>query len=136
MRFTGFVNASFGIYKTPFIIEPEIYYQQQENTREILLGLYWKFIVKKESHRTSFFHQTKLGVGIYYRNNDALIAKAMLDWNGFGIGFSYDFNLLNSLSTMSHSKGGFEITLKWAVPDLKNQGKISNKSKYKGRKGQ
>lgn len=135
MRITGFVNASIGIYNTPFIIEPEIYYQQQENTREILLGLYWKIILKKASHRTSFFKETKLGVGLFYRNNDALIAKALFDWNGWGVGFAYDFNLLNSLSTMSRSRGGFEVALKWVVPDLNKQGQISHKSHYKGRRG-
>ena len=135
MRFTGFVSASFGIYNTPFVLEPEIYYQQQENTREILLGLYWKFIVKKESYRTNFYRQTKLGVGLFYRNNDALIAKAVIDWNGFGIGFAYDFNLLNPLSTESHTKGGFEVALKWVVPDLKSQGKIKHRTRYKGRRG-
>ncbi len=136
MRFTGFVNASIGIYNTPFIVVPEIYYQQQENTREILLGLYWKFIVKKASRRTSFFKQTILGLGVFYRNNDALIAKALLEWNGFGLGLAYDFNLLNSLSTASNSRGGFEVALKWVIPNLNGSGRIKNRTRYKSRRRQ
>ena len=122
MRFSGFVNASFGITNTHVIIEPGVYYQQQGKAREILLGLYGKYIISGQSQITSFVKQTTVGLGLFYRNQDALIAKAIVEWNGIGLGFAYDFNLFSSLLDVSHSKGGFEIALRWLVPDLSTAG--------------
>ncbi len=122
MRFSGFVNASFGIKNTHIIVEPGVYFQQQGNAREIFMGLYGKYIIKGQSQITSFVKQTTVGLGIFYRNQDALIAKAIVEWNGIGLGFAYDFNLFSSLLDVSHSKGGFEIALRWLVPDLSTAG--------------
>lgn len=120
MRFSGFVNASFGIQNTRVIVEPGVYFQQQGKAREIFLGLYGKYIIQGQSQITSFVKQTTVGLGLFYRNQDALIAKAIVEWNGFGLGFAYDFNLFNSLFDVSRSKGGFEIALRWLVPDISN----------------
>lgn len=122
MRFSGFVNASFGIKNTHVIIEPGVYYQQQGKAREIFMGLYGKYIINGQSQITSFVRQTTVGLGLFYRNQDALIAKAIVEWNGFGLGFAYDFNLFSTLLDVSHTKGGFEIALRWLVPDLSTAG--------------
>lgn len=118
MRISAFVNASFGIRNTHILIEPGIYFQNQGNARELFFGLYGKYIIRGESHITSFVQQTTVGLGLFCRNQDALVAKAMFEWNGLGVGFAYDFNLFNSLMTMSKSRGGMEVALRYVIPNL------------------
>lgn len=118
IRFSAFANASFGIRNTHVLIEPGIYFHNQGNARELFFGLYGKYIIKGESHITNFVQQTMVGLGLFCRNQDALVLKAMFDWNGLGIGFAYDFNLFNSLIQLSKSRGGIEVALRWVVPDL------------------
>ncbi|MCO5259826.1 MAG: PorP/SprF family type IX secretion system membrane protein [Crocinitomicaceae bacterium] len=118
MRFSAFANASFGIRNTHVLVEPGVYFHNQGNARELFFGMYWKYILKGESHITNFVQQTMVGVGLFCRNQDALVIKAMFEWNGIGIGFAYDFNLFNSMVKMSKSRGGIEVALRWVVPDL------------------
>lgn len=118
MRFSGFVNGSFGIRNTRFIVEPGVYYHQQGNAREVMVGTYGRYILKQESRITSFILRTTVAVGLFYRNQDALVAKAHFEWNGLGVGVAYDFNLFNSLVALSKSRGGLEISLRWVIPDL------------------
>lgn len=118
MRFSGFVNGSFGIRNTHVILEPGVYFHQQGNAREIFFGLYGRYIIKGESRITSFVQRTTVALGLFCRNQDALVAKAHVEWNGVGLGVAYDFNLFNSLVAMSRSRGGIEIALRWIIPDL------------------
>lgn len=118
MRFSAFVNASFGIRNTHVLIEPGIYFHNQGNARELFFGLYGKYILRGESHITSFVQRTTVGIGLFCRNQDALVLKAMVEWNGLGLGFAYDFNLFNSLIKLSKSRGGIEVALRYVIPDL------------------
>lgn len=118
MRFSGFINGSFGIKNTHFMVEPGAYFHQQGNAREIFFGLYGRYIIKDESRITSFVTRTTVALGLFCRNQDALVAKAHFEWNGLGIGLAYDFNLFSSLISMSRSRGGIEVALRWVVPNL------------------
>jgi len=118
IRFSGFVNGSFGVPNTHLILEPGVYYHQQGKAREVLLGMYARYIIKDESRITSFVKKTTVALGLFYRNQDALIAKAHVEWRGFGIGVAYDFNLFSDLMKVSRSRGGLELALRWVVPDL------------------
>lgn len=118
IRFSGFVNGSFGIRNTHLLVEPGVYFHQQGNARELLYGLYGRYILKGESRITDFVQRTTVALGIFCRNRDALIAKAHFEWNGIGLGVAYDFNLFSSLITMSRSRGGMEFSLRWVIPDL------------------
>lgn len=125
MRFSGFINGAFGIRRTHVILEPGIYFHQQGNAREIMYGLYGRYVLKAESRITDFVQRTTIALGLFCRNKDALIAKAHFEWNGIGFGVAYDFNLFSSLMIMSRSRGGMEFSLRWAVPDLyKRSGRI------------
>lgn len=118
MRFSGFVNGSFGIRNTNVILEPGVFFHQQGNAREIFFGMYGRYILKGESRITSFVQRTTVALGLFCRNQDALVAKAHVEWNGVGVGIAYDFNLFNSLAAMSRSRGGFEVSMRWIIPNL------------------
>lgn len=118
IRFSGFVNGSFGVPRTHVILEPGVYFHQQGNAREILFGLYGRYIIKDESRITSFVQRTTVALGLFCRNQDALIAKAHVEWRGVGLGVAYDFNLFSSLIAMSRSRGGIELALRWVIPNL------------------
>lgn len=118
IRFSGFVNGSFGIRNTHLLIEPGVYYHQQGNAREIMFGTYARYIINAESRVTSFVQRTTAALGIFCRNKDALIAKAHFEWNGFGVGVAYDFNLFSSLVAMSRSRGGVEFSLRWVMSSI------------------
>lgn len=125
IRYSAFVNGAFGIRRTRMILEPGVYFHQQGNAREIMYGLYGRYVLKAESRITDFVQRTTLALGLFCRNKDALIAKAHFEWNGIGVGFAYDFNLFSSLISMSRSRGGMEFSLRWIVPDLyKHSGRI------------
>lgn len=117
MRFSGFVNGSFGIKNTRVSVDPGIYFYQQGPAREIYLGTYVKYMIKEESHYTVFVQPFTASLGLFYRNQDALVVKALLEWNGIGLGFAYDVNTFNSLMTASKGKGAFEFALRYIIPD-------------------
>lgn len=118
IRYATFVSTSIGIPNSKFLIEPAVYFNHQGNTREILFGTYARYILKGESKITDFVQRTTIALGVFCRNKDALIAKMQVEWNGIGFGVAYDFNLFNSLMTMSKSRGGMEFSLRWIVSDL------------------
>lgn len=117
MRFSGFINGSFGLRNTRVSIDPGIYFHQQGPAREIYLGTYVKYMIKEESHYTIFVQPFTASLGLFYRNQDALVVKAMLEWNGIGLGFAYDVNTFNTLVTASKGKGAFEFALRYLIPD-------------------
>lgn len=121
IRFSAFVNGHFGIPRSKIIMEPGVYFHQQGNAREIMFGTYARYIVKGESRITSFVQGTTVALGLFCRNKDALIAKAHVEWNGVSLGFAYDFNLFSSLLSMSRSRGGIEVALRWVLPEMYNR---------------
>ena len=114
MRFSGFVNGAIGIGNSNFIVEPAVYYQQQGKAREVLFGTYGRYIIQEGSKRTGNLERTSFALGIFYRNQDALIAKALFQWSGLEIGAAYDFNM-STLSSVSKARGGVEFFLRWVM---------------------
>lgn len=118
MRYSAFINTSFGIKNTDVLVEPALYFYQQGPAREILIGSYVKYILKDESSYTIFVQEMTASLGLFYRNRDALIVKALFQWNGIGLGFSYDINTFSSLVSASKGKGAFEFALRYLIPDF------------------
>ncbi len=114
MRFSGFVNGAFGFGNSNFILEPGVYYQQQGKAREVLFGTYGRYILQEGSKRTGNLERTSFALGLFYRNQDALIAKALFEWSGLAIGCAYDFNM-STLATVSKARGGIEFFLRWTM---------------------
>jgi type IX secretion system PorP/SprF family membrane protein len=116
MRFVGFVNVSYGLDNTNLLIEPGVYYMQQGRARDILLGSDVRYILRDKSQRTTAYDISTFGLGLYYRNFDALFIRASYEYYGFKLSLGYDLNI-STLATASRGLGGFELALRWTIDD-------------------
>ncbi len=114
MRYSGFANASIGIGSTTMSIDPALYAQFQGPAMEILMGADYRVLLNEGSKVTGNLQRTSIGMGLFYRNQDALIARLLMDYGGITAGFSYDFNV-SSLSEVSRARGGAEFFLRWVM---------------------
>jgi hypothetical protein len=53
--------------------------------------------------------------GGWYRNQDAMMVTAGIEWQGFRVGVAYDYNT-SDLKAASNGNGGFEIMLRYIAP--------------------
>lgn len=123
MRISGFVNASFGIPNTNTALLPGIYYQKQGAASEILAGTSFKFNLQQGSMITGFNKPMALSLGLYTRIKDAMVAKAIFDYDQYSLGFAYDINI-SSLSTASKGRGAFEFFLRFNMNSEGNRSRI------------
>jgi type IX secretion system PorP/SprF family membrane protein len=116
MRMSGFINANIGITNTRGSILPGIYYHRQKTAQEIFYGAYYKYQLTEGSKITSFSKPMSMSIGLFHRFKDALVGKFMFEYDAFAAGFAYDINL-SSLTEVSRSRGGFELFLRFNMPD-------------------
>lgn len=93
-------------------LAPSIIYQIQGPTKEIIGGLMIKYYLKDDSKYTGYIKRSSIGLGVYYRAKDAVIANILIEMGQYAIGFSYDINTSN-LSKVSTLRGGPEIMLRF-----------------------
>lgn len=116
MRHSIFANGSVGIGSSNFSIDPGLYIQLQGPSREILTGADLRVMLTEASKRTGNIEEMTVAFGVYYRNQDATIARMIFNYGGLGIGFAYDFNI-STLSAASNNRGGAELFLRWRMDD-------------------
>jgi len=99
MKYTGFVSTRF--YASDVVIEPAVYYSQQQNNNELVWG-------------SQFVIGSTFMVGGWLRQNlkfepDALILVAGISWENYNIAYSYDVNL-KKMRFLSTKMAGHEVT--------------------------
>lgn len=114
MRLSVFANAVIGIENTKMSVMPAVYYQRQKTAQELLFGTYFRYMIQEESRITGYNKGAFLSFGAFYRNKDALVAKGMLEWSDYSVGFAYDVNV-SSLIDVSNTRGGFELFLRYNI---------------------
>lgn len=114
MRYSGFANASIGIGSTTMSVDPALYAQFQGPAMEILMGADYRVLLNEGSKVTGNLQRTAVALGLFYRNQDAMIARMMVDYGGITAGFSYDINI-SSLSEVTKARGGAEFFLRWTM---------------------
>jgi hypothetical protein len=55
---------------------------------------------------------TAIYAGLWYRNQDAIMVTAGIEYQGFRIGVGYDYNT-SDLKAASNNNGGFEISIRY-----------------------
>ncbi|MFN9114828.1 MAG: type IX secretion system membrane protein PorP/SprF, partial [Bacteroidota bacterium] len=55
-------------------------------------------------------------LGMFYRLQDAAVARVMFEYDLFSLGFAYDINLSN-LTSVTNSVGGFELFMRYNFGD-------------------
>jgi type IX secretion system PorP/SprF family membrane protein len=112
MRYSIFFNGLIGIENSRGAFEPAVYFNRQKTSMEILYGFYYRYTLTEGSKVTGFNKPFFLHLGAFNRWNDAIIAKAMLEWYEYSVGFAYDFNV-STLTPASNARGGFELFLRY-----------------------
>jgi type IX secretion system PorP/SprF family membrane protein len=112
IRYTGQVGA---IWYTgeKFSLRPAVLYQSQATAYELVAGNEFHMIVGDPEVRSM---ATALFLGGWYRNNDAALISAGIEFKGFRIGVSYDYTI-SDLSGATNGNGGFEISLRYIAPN-------------------
>lgn len=117
IRYTGFVNAELPTSVGYVSWMPAIYFQSQGAANQVLLGTYAKFKLSSASIYTGYNKASYFSAGLFYRHQDAMVAKAQFSWASLNVGFSYDINI-STLSNVSRNRGGFELFLSFAAESL------------------
>ena len=102
MRYNLFVNANIKVRDT-WILNPNIYVSQVSNSREILAGINANRDLGDNGARQFI-------MGIYYRNNDAIIPLFGYQINDLKMTFNYDATV-SSLSKSNFTRGAYEISI-------------------------
>jgi type IX secretion system PorP/SprF family membrane protein len=108
-------TGTFGVANTSLAIAPGFLITRQGPNQEVLFGSLFRYMLREDSKYTGYVKGASVSAGGYYRNKDAFIAAALLEFASYGIGISYDINI-SGLKTASKGVGGFEITLRYLNP--------------------
>jgi type IX secretion system PorP/SprF family membrane protein len=120
-------DASIGVPNTNVVLKPSYIYFRQGATQEVTPGLTIQYILQEGSKYTGVKKPAAFSLGGYYRFKDAAIGLVRFEYSNYSIGFSYDINL-SKLKTVTSTRGGFEISLRFISPDA--FGKKTSKSKF------
>ena len=101
-RYNVFLNASLKVVDT-WILNPNIYVSMVGNSREILAGINANRDLGDNGAR-------QLIMGVYYRNNDAIIPLFGYQINDLKMTFNYDATI-STLSKSNLTRGAYEISI-------------------------
>jgi type IX secretion system PorP/SprF family membrane protein len=121
-------DAAIGVSNTNVVLKPSYIYFKQGATQEITPGLTIQYILQEGSKYTGNKKPAAFSLGGYYRLKDAAIALVRFEYSNYSIGFSYDINL-SKLKTVTSTRGGFEISLRFISPGAFGK-KSTSKSKF------
>lgn len=116
MKYTFFANSLIGVPNTKFGFAPGIYINIQGPQKEILAGTYYRYLLQDHSVYTGIKKGSAFSLGTFYRFGDAFVAKAMLEYGHYALGFSYDMNL-SSYTAATKTRGGFEVSFRYVLPN-------------------
>jgi type IX secretion system PorP/SprF family membrane protein len=102
----------YGVPHTSIGLAPSIFCQFQGSQKEIVTGMMFKYYIKHDSKYTGFVRKSSIGLGAYYRSNDAVIISFLLEIGQLAFGLSYDLNV-SGLTKASTLRGGPEVTIRF-----------------------
>ena len=111
IRYTGQAGAIWYLNDV-FSVRPGVLYQTQATAYELIAGSEFNLIVGSPEFRSI---ATKIFVGGWYRNGDAAMVTAGVEYKNLRIGASYDYNT-SALKAASNGNGGFEISIRYIAP--------------------
>jgi type IX secretion system PorP/SprF family membrane protein len=112
VRWTAAITSVLDLEDTRFTLTPAILYQAQGNFQELYGGTFVKFRMNTGTKVTGVKTQNAIGVGLFYRRQDAIVTKLSFDLGDYSIGMSYDANV-SSYRRATNGYGGFEISLRY-----------------------
>lgn len=113
MKYVVHGDFLMGIKHSNVAIAPAFLVQIQGAAKEIIVGTKIKYYIKEDSKYTGIIQRTSVDLGVFYRNQDAMIISFMYDKRQkMAIGISYDLNI-SSLTKASKLSGGPELVLRF-----------------------
>ncbi len=104
VRVTGHVSAEIAAGER-YVVSPAFLYGQQGDLKEMVVGSKAKTILFDDRR-----YYRAAGMGLFYRNSDAVIVTGNFEINDFNFGVSYDFNI-SGLRKASGYRGALELSL-------------------------
>ena len=101
-RLNFFLNAQIKIQNV-WIINPNIYVSKMGTATETVIGL-------NANRNLSGDGSSQLILGLYYRNNDAIIPVIGYELNNYKLTFNYDATI-SSFNTYNATQGAYEISI-------------------------
>lgn len=114
IRFSGFVNAVFGVGKSGSALEPAAYFHWQGSSQMIMAGIAYRYVLSSGASVLRNTNAMSIALGGYYRVGDAVVARLSFAWDALDIGVSYDVNT-SGLSRYSSGQGAVEVMLRYRV---------------------
>jgi len=102
MRITGFVNSNIKVQDV-WIVNPNLYVSKMGNAWETVIG----FNANRDLNGDG---SKQLILGLYYRNNDALIPMAGYEISDLRITLNYDATI-SSLGPQNGTRGAYELSI-------------------------
>ena len=123
VRYVGQAGMNFGINEH-IDMNASTMYQRQGPFQEYLIGFLGRYDFMTDDASKDF----KMGIGLWYRMQDAIIPVVRFEYNDFMLTFNYDINT-SSIIRANRSNGGPEISLTytgfWNSERKKNANKIN-----------
>ena len=114
MRYNVFFDSYFEIKNTEGAIMPGVYAQMQAGSLDIMGGAKYRYVLSYGSQKTEYFKPIALYGGLYYRYNDAVIARFQFEYREFMTGMSYDINI-SKFKVATGYFGGLELFLRYNI---------------------
>jgi type IX secretion system PorP/SprF family membrane protein len=105
-----------GVKNTNVAFIPAYFATVQGPSLEMIESLMIKYYFKEDSKYTGIIKRSGLGIGIAYRNMDAAILQALLEYENYAVGVSYDLNT-SQLTSATAGRGGPEIFIRFVTPN-------------------
>lgn len=112
MRYTGQLGIV-AYVSEKLSLRPAVLYQSQSTASEIVAGNEFHYILGNNPEIRNY--TTAIFLGGWYRNQDAIMINAGIEFKGLRVGLSYDYNT-SDLKNASNGNGGFEISLTYVAP--------------------
>jgi len=114
IRYNVFFDSYFEIKNTEGTIMPGIYAQMQMQSLDVLAGAKYRYVLSYGSQKTEYFKPIAIYGGLYYRYNDAVVARFQFEYRELMTGLSYDFNI-SKFKAATRMMGGVEVFLRYNI---------------------
>jgi type IX secretion system PorP/SprF family membrane protein len=116
VRFTLFANADINVSGTKGSFLPGIYLQRQGPFSQYLIGGYYRYNLNGGSNYTGYEKPFSLSLGLFTRIQDSFIAKLMVEFDQYSIGYAHDFTV-SQLSNNAGRLGASELFIRYNMND-------------------
>jgi type IX secretion system PorP/SprF family membrane protein len=116
MKVVAHGNGVISIAESKWAWVPGFMYYRQGPAQEIYVGTLFRYLLSQDSKFTGFKNGAAMYLGGYVRTRDAVTAKFIIEYAGWGFGVSYDINT-SSLKDASNTRGGLELSIRFVAPN-------------------